>query len=158
MELDELYWFIGQKAKTDTRENTYLMTMVSRNPRQIVAFDVAFDKSSWRIQRMVDSSPWAEKYCTDGYWGYSNIIYPGKHIRNTEDKSDTFTVEGINADLRHYIPLLARRSRCFARSLETLRAVLGFFIDVYNAFGEAKARFRERYGRKELPFSLLNYI
>lgn len=45
MELDELYWFIGQKGTNKTRENTYVMTMASRSPRQIVGFDVALDKS-----------------------------------------------------------------------------------------------------------------
>ena len=45
LELDELYWFVGRKARTETRENVYLMTMVSRLPRQIVGFDVARDKS-----------------------------------------------------------------------------------------------------------------
>lgn len=45
MELNELYWFIGQKGTNKTRENTYVMTMVSRSPRQIVGFDVALDKS-----------------------------------------------------------------------------------------------------------------
>jgi hypothetical protein len=32
------------------------------------------------------------------------VNYFGKHIRNIHDKSNTFTVEGVNADLRHYIP------------------------------------------------------
>ena len=53
MELDELYWFVGKKSKTETRENTYIMTMVSRKPRQIVGYDVAFDKSPNRIQKIV---------------------------------------------------------------------------------------------------------
>ena len=158
LELDELYWFIVQKPRTETRENMYLMTMVSRNPRQIVGFDVAHDKNPSRIQRIVDSAPPAEKYCTDGYLGYVDVAYYGEHIRNICDKSNTFTVEGVNADLRHYIPTLARRSRCFARSLETMRAVLDVFVDAYNAFGVAKQRFRARYGSKELPFSLLDYI
>ena len=51
LELDELYWFIGEKSKTQTKENVYLITMVSREPRQIVGFDVALDKSSARIQK-----------------------------------------------------------------------------------------------------------
>lgn len=60
---------MGKKAKTETRENTYVMTMVSRLPRQIVGYDVAFDKSSQRIQKIVDNGPEAEYYCTDGYLG-----------------------------------------------------------------------------------------
>jgi len=158
LELDELYWFIGQKPRTETRENMYLITMVSRNPRQIVGFDVAFDKSSKRIQKIVDEAPPAKKYCTDGFLGYLDVAYYGEHIRNVCDKSNTFTVEGVNADLRHYIPTLARRSRCFGRSLETMRAVLEVFVDAYNAFGVEKQRFREHYGNKEMPFSLLDYI
>ena len=77
--------------------------------------DVASDKSSERIQNIVDNSPEADFYYTDGYLGYIDVVYPGKHIRNVRDKKDTHNVESINADLRHYIPVLARRSRCFAR-------------------------------------------
>lgn len=158
LELDELYWFIERKEKTETRENVYLITMVSREPRQIVGFDVAFDKAPERIQSIVDSGPYAERYCTDGYWGYVDIIYPGRHIRNVRNKSDTFTVEGINADLRHYIPILARRNRCFARKLDTLRAVVAVFVDAYNRFGLAKSKYRKTHKSKELPFGVVDFI
>lgn len=108
VELDELYWFIERKNTEKTVKNIYVITMVSRQLRQILGFDVAFDKTSERIQKIVDYAPEAEKYCTDGYYGYLNVIYPGKHIYNIHNKKDTFTVEGVNADLRHYIPTLAR--------------------------------------------------
>ncbi len=78
----------------------YIITMVSHEPRQIVGFDVAFDKSSERIQNIVDNAPEAKYYCTDGYNGYIDIVYPRKHIRNIYNKRDTFTVEGVNANLR----------------------------------------------------------
>lgn len=160
LELDELYWFVGEKSKTETKENTYVMTMVSRLPRQIVGFDVAFDKSPERIQKIVASGPEAEFYCTDGYSGYVDIAYPGKHIRNIHDKSNTFTVEGINADIRHYIPVLHRRSRCFPRKLETLRAVLDLFVQAYNAFSVAKMNFRKNRNpnSRELRFSVLDFL
>lgn len=160
LELDELYWFIGEKSHSETRENVYVMTMVSRKPRQIVGFDVAFDKSPERIQDIVDDAPPSEQYCTDGYQGYIDIVYPGVHIRNVCNKNDTFTVEGVNADLRHYIPILARRSRCFPQKLETLKAVLEVFVDAYNRFGVAKMNFRHNRNPKscELTFSLLVFI
>jgi IS1 family transposase len=158
LELDELYWFVGEKPRTETRENVYVITMVSRSPRQIVSFDVAFDKSPSRIQSMVDNSPEAKNYCTDGYFGYVDIIYPGRHVRNIRDKSDTFTVEGVNADLRHYIPILARRSRCFARKLETLFAVIDVFIDAYNQFGRAKHKYRQHRKTGGIPFSIFDFF
>lgn len=157
-ELDELYWFIREKSHTETRENIYLITMVSRSPRQIVGFDTALDKSSARIQQIVDNAPEADRYCTDGYLGYVDVVYPGQHVRNVRDKTDTFTVEGVNADLRHYIPILARRSRCFARTLETFRAVVEVFVEAYNRFGIAKHKYRQVRKNTELPFAIVDFL
>ncbi len=158
LELDELYWFIVRKPRTKTGENVYIITMVSRAPRKIVGFDAAYDKAPMRIQQMVDCAPEVPRYCTDGWLGYVDIVYPGEHIRNIHNKSNTFTVEGINADLRHYIPILARRSRCFARTLDTLRAVLEVFVDAYNRFGQAKHEYRQRRTTGGLPFALVDFI
>ena len=169
-ELDELWWYIEHKEFTETRENTYIMTMISREPRQIVAFAVEKDRKSWRVQGMVDSVPDAQIYCTDGFGGYRDVIYPGKHIYNDWDKCDTHNVESINADLRHYISGLARRNRCFYRKLETLESVLSVFIDAYNKYGEAKLKYRKPVKHKktfpssrlhkfrEPPFSILDYL
>ena len=132
--------------------------MVSREPGQIVGFDVASDKLSERIQNIVDNTREAKYYCTDGYNGYMDIVYPGKHIRNIYNKSDTFTVEKVNADLRHYIPVLARRSRCFPGSLETLKAVVVVFVDAYNRFGLAKFKYWQKRKNGELSFSVVDFL
>ena len=158
VELDELYWFLEYKPRTETRENVYIMTMVSRRPRQIVGHVVSRNKSSRTIQGMVDAAPEAEYYCTDGYQGYLDVVYPGKHIYNIHNKNDTFTVEGVNADLRHYIPTLARRSRCFPRKLENLQAVLAVFVQAYNHFGLQKERYRSLHPGATVPFSLFDSL
>ncbi|MDR0406117.1 MAG: IS1 family transposase, partial [Clostridiales bacterium] len=76
------------------------------------------------------------------------------------DKSDTHNIESVNADLRHYIPILARRSRCFPRSIETLYAVVAVFVEAYNKFGAAKMKFRRNRdpNSRELPFSVLDFL
>ena len=157
LELDELHWYVGRKRPAGARRNVYLMTAVSRKPRKIVGFDVAFDKSANRIQGMIDIAPPAKTYYTDKYSAYEDVVYFGEHVRG---KSNTFTVESVNADLRHYIPILARRSRCFPRSLETLQAVLDVFVAAYNRFGVAKEQFRRNRfrGARELPFSVLDFL
>ena len=146
------------------------MTMISREPRQIVSFDAQFDRKSFRLQGLVDSVEYADNYCTDGNLSYLDVIFPGRHIRNVHDKRDTHNVESINADLRHYISGLARRSRCFYRRLETLQAVLSVFIDAYNKYGEAKQKYRVPVNHKgstagkhlhefrDLPFSILDFL
>ena len=158
VEMDELYWFINNKATTETKENIYIITMANRNPRIIIDFSVSTEKTSAVIQEIVDRSPYAEKYCTDGYFGYLDTIFPGEHIRNIHNKKDTYTVEGINADLRHYIPILRRRNRCFARSIETLTAVVEFFVEAYNRFGMAKFKYRQSNPNRTIPFGLVDFL
>ena len=156
--MDELYWFLKYKPRTKTRENIYLITLVSRNPRQILGHTVSHDKSAQTLQKVVDMAPYSETYCTDGYNGYLDTIFPGKHIFNPHNKNDTFTVEGVNADLRHYIPTLAHRSRCFPRKLENLQAVLTVFVTAYNRFGLQKARYRSLHPDASIPFSFFDFL
>ena len=116
IEMDELYSFMERKNKI------YVITLVSREKRQIVGYDIASDKSRERIQKLVDSSPKADNYYSDAYSAYSEICYHRTHTA-LKNKSQTYTVEGVNSDLRHYIPPLRRKSKCFFRSIETAKAV-----------------------------------
>lgn len=143
-EIDELYHFIGHIERTETHENTYVIPIISRNPRQIVAFGVESSKSAETIQKIADRAPYAYQFNSDGYFGYMDVVFSGRHKRNPHDKSDTHNVESVNADIRHYIPGLRRRSRCFYRSLKTLRAIFSIFVNVYNKFNEAKWKYRKR--------------
>ena len=143
-ELDEVYWFIGKRKGHESGINTYIMTMVSREPRQIVAYAVDNTVNAALIQEMVDGITQAERYYTDGGSAYWGVDFIGRHVRNMIDKSDMHNIESSNADLRHYIAGLRRRSRCFLRSMETLRAVLYVFVHAYNRFEIGRASCRER--------------
>ena len=168
-EIDELYHFINQRPRTETRENTYVIPLISRTPRQILSFDISHDKTARTIQGIVDNAPFAERYCTDGYSMYREVDFLGRHTWNC-DKSNTHNIESVNADLRHYIPGLRRRSRIFYRSLTTLRAILSIFANAYNKFGEAKLKYRRKlidtYGigvklhnwYKDPPMSIFDYL
>ena len=50
-----------------------MITLVTRNPRQIVGFDVAYDKSEERIQKIVDSSIKGNCYYSDANPSYQNV-------------------------------------------------------------------------------------
>ena len=144
-ELDEVFWFIGRRKGYESGVNTFIMTMLSREPRQIVAFAVDNSVNAAAIQKMVDNVPQADNYFTDGGQSYLGVDFISRHCRNIHDKRDTHNIEGSNADLRHYIAGLRRRSRCFFRKVETLKAVLGIFVDAYNKFGAAKLEYRLRH-------------
>jgi len=91
---------------------------------------------------MVDNTVQAEKYHTDGGNIYLGVDFIGRHQRNIRDKRDTHNIEGSNADIRHYIAGLQRRSRCFFRKQDTLKAVLALFVYAFNKFGAAKLEYR----------------
>jgi len=60
-----------------------------------------FYKSPELIQAPFDSASPAKHYATDDFWGYDDVVYPGKHILNVANKNDTFTLGSINTDLRY---------------------------------------------------------
>ncbi len=81
---------------------------------------------------MLDRSPQAAHYYSDGYTLYEALIYtPGQHV-GVVDKSQTYSVETDNAELRHYLARLARRSRCFSRCIDALRQAIKLFVFAWN--------------------------
>ncbi len=47
-------------------------------------------------------------------------------------KSQTFAVEANNAELRHYLARLARRTRCYSKKLRWLQLMLRLFVYYWN--------------------------
>ena len=81
---------------------------------------------------MVDESPQAQQYYSDAFGVYDQLIYDPAQHQALPDKSQTYSVEGCNADLRHYLARLARRSRCFSRCLNALRRAIKIFVFAWN--------------------------
>lgn len=46
----------------------------------MVGYNIAFDKSRKKIQNLVDSSPKSDRYYSDIYLVYSEILYDSLHI------------------------------------------------------------------------------
>lgn len=101
-QMDELFWFIKRKERTRTRENTYIILLISTSPRQILGYYAGKYRNAEEMQKIVDEAPRAKVYCTDGNFTYKNVIFHGDHRENDEDKSNTHDVESVNADLRTY--------------------------------------------------------
>jgi insertion element IS1 protein InsB len=94
---------------------------------------VVTERTTETMQAIIDEAPAAFQYCTDGLSTYTALNYHrGMHLV-APGKSQTYSVEGGNADLRHYLARLAKKSRCFSRSLDALRRALTLFIRCWNA-------------------------
>lgn len=117
------------------------MTMVDRETRCIVSWRVVGERSVEVAQDMVDSSPAAALYFSDAFPSWEAVLYlQGKHF-TLIDKSQTYSVEGDNAELRHYLARLARKSRCFSRCIRALQAAMKLFVYAWNARQLHKRRF-----------------
>ena len=160
-EMDEIYWFIAARRGHEMGVNTYLITLVSREPRQILAFAVARSVNSKSIQTNINNAPVAQRYWVDGCSVYKDVDYMGGLLKqNFEDKSDTHIVEGTNADIRQYIAGFQRKSRCFFRKDETMIAVLWVFINAYNEFGNYKMNYfaKNPFADRDLGFNHTRFI
>ena len=93
------------------------------------------------FQVLVDFAPKAKLYFSDGLETYASLWYHGGVYEMSEGKRDTFSVEGDNSELRHYLARLARSSRCFSRCPYALVCALRLFVYAYNARQLKKQQF-----------------
>ena len=108
------------------------MTIVDRATRCVVAWAVCTSRTPELMQSVVDAAPHAENYYSDAFNTYRELCWWGRH-QVMYDKSQTYSVEGTNADLRHYLARLGRRSRCFSRCINALTRAVDLFVRFYNA-------------------------
>lgn len=91
------------------------------------------DRDLATLQAVVDTLPPASRYTSDGHAAYAELVWPegSQHLISLA-KEETYTIESLNANLRTYLKRLARRSRCFSRSLEAPRRAARLFVSYYN--------------------------
>ncbi len=63
---------------------------------------------------------------------YASLWYHYGRYEVSQGKSETYSVEADNAELRHYLARLARSSRCFSRCPYALYCAVRLFVYCYN--------------------------
>ena len=90
------------------------------------------ERDETTMQVMLDDSPQAVWYYSDLFAVYKALVYtPGMHTA-MPDKSETYRVEGVNAELRHYLARLRRKTRCFSKCLQALIRSVKLFVYAWN--------------------------
>jgi IS1 family transposase len=107
-EMDELFTFIGEKKQI------YIITIVDRVTRCFLGYKVVGECTQQFIQDVVDEAIKAKQYHSDAFDAYDRLWYHYGRYEVSDGKIDTYSVEGVNAELCHYLARLARRSRCFS--------------------------------------------
>lgn len=128
------------------------MTFVERKTSCIVGWSVQAERTQTDLQALLDASPQAVWYYSDLFATDKTLLYtPGTHTP-MPDKSETYRVEGMNAELRHYLARLARRSRCCSRCIHALRCAIRLFVYVWNR----RQLYRQAY--PDYPAHLIQFL
>lgn len=124
---------------------------MDRATRCVLSWEVVAERTSEALQACLDRAPQARQYYSDAFPVYDTLYY-GAPYELRPDKQQTYAVEAVNADLRHYLKRLARRSRCFSRRLHSLIENLRLFVYCYNHRQLAKRQF------PKYSFHLVDFI
>lgn len=118
-----------------------MITFVDRATRCILGWRVVFERTGEVLQTMVNETVPGQHYYSDMFEAYQTVVYwPAIHSP-MPNKSQTFAVEADNAELRHYLARLGRRSRCFSRCVQALRHAMQLFVYAWNRRQLFKRRF-----------------
>jgi IS1 family transposase len=93
-----------------------------------MGWSLTSERTSDAIQAVVDqvapASPF--QFCSDGYPGYEAVNdHRSRHLV-AHGKSQTYSVEANNAELRCFVSQLVRRTRAFAKKFERLKQAIQF--------------------------------
>ena len=97
-----------------------------------MSWAVVWERTGEALQETIERAVPARQYYSAALPTYATLVYyPGRHTV-APGKSQTYSVEADNAELRHYLARLGRHSRCFLRSIEALRRAVKLFVHAWN--------------------------
>lgn len=127
MELDELWTFVGRKAR-----KVWLWLAVDRHTRRVVAW-VLGTRGVATCRRLWLALPQAYRRAicfTDAWAAYAAVVPAKQHRRG--QKGRTNVVEGINCWLRQRCAALVRKSCSFSKCLKMHHLRIKLAIALYN--------------------------
>jgi hypothetical protein len=104
------------------------------------------------VQVIVDDAPKANWYYSDAFDVYASLWYHWGLYAVSDGKTDTYSVEGNNAELINYLARLARSSRCFSRCPYALSCAVRLFVYYFNQRQSRKHQF------PKYPFHITDFV
>ena len=120
-EIDELWTYIGSKAN-----ETWIMYIFDRNTKTVLDFKVGA-RSKVNLQLLTDQTLLLgpSGVCTDGLMTYKSIIPKSIHRVGL---TNTRCIERNNLNIRTHLKRLSRKTICFSKSAEMLKACLKIYF------------------------------
>ena len=109
VELDEMHTYVSQK-----KNYRWIWIAVDRYGKKYLSF-VCGDRSTqtglilW--DKLKDLS--VNVFCSDYWKSYEEFVPPEKHLQT---KAETYTIEGYNSRIRHYLARFKRKTKCYSKA------------------------------------------
>ncbi|MDR2732962.1 MAG: IS1 family transposase [Fibromonadaceae bacterium] len=109
VELDEMHTYLGSK-----KNYRWIWIAVDRFGKRFLAF-VCGDRSTETGLRLWDEIKGHKVgfFASDHWKSYREFVPRQKHL---ETKAETYTVEGYNSRIRHYLARFRRKSKCYSKA------------------------------------------
>ena len=75
-------------------------------------------------------------FCSDYWKSYAEVIPNHKHLQS---KAQTFTIEGYNSLIRHYLARFKRKTKCYSKSVQMIEYSLNLLFAKWTGSGERGA-------------------
>ena len=105
----------------------WLMLAVDRKRRRVIAYEVG-SRSKATIRKMLAklSAYRIKKICTDKWKIYRALIPQDQLVQS---KKETYTIESINCNVRHYLSRFRRKTRCYSKSVYMVKSVVSILFE-----------------------------
>ncbi|MDR1347819.1 MAG: IS1 family transposase, partial [Prevotellaceae bacterium] len=109
VELDEMHTYVGRK-----KNYCWIWIAVDRYGKRYLSF-VCGDRSTKTGLKMCENIKGLNvcRFTSDHWRSYSEFIPPEKHVQT---KAETFTIEGYNSRIRHYLARFKRKTKCYSKA------------------------------------------
>ncbi|WP_156811301.1 IS1 family transposase [Methanomethylovorans hollandica] len=113
VELDEMHTYIGNK------KYCWIWIAVDRVGKKFIdcSFGSRGTETGQQLWEKLERKKIGE-VMTDHWKAYAEFLPETIH---TQSKAETYTVEGYNSILRHFLARLRRKSKCYTKSIEMLK-------------------------------------
>jgi insertion element IS1 protein InsB len=69
------------------------------------------------------------KYCSDAWDSYAKFLCKSEHIIS---KAETYTIEGFNSVVRHFLKRFCRKTKCYSKSEDMIECSLNLLFHSWN--------------------------
>ena len=125
VELDEIHSYTGHK-----KNHCWTWITIDRHTKQVLGF-VCGRRDSKTFEKLYDNiNPNNIKlFCSDYWKSYAEVIPNHKHLQS---KAQTFTIEGYNSLIRHYLARFKRKTKCYSKSVQMIKSSLNLLFAKWN--------------------------